>query len=36
MIEFLIAASFIVGTFGFTLFLIQIIEEAIKHVKKYL
>lgn len=36
MIEFLIAASFVVGTFGFTLFLVQMIEEVIKHVKKYL
>ena len=36
MIEFLIAASFVVGTFGFTLFLIQMIEEVIKHVCKYL
>jgi len=36
MIEFLIAASFIVGTFGFTLFLVQMIEEIIKHVKKSL
>jgi nitrate reductase NapE component len=36
MIEFLIAASFVVGMFGFTLFLIQLIEGVIKHVKKYL
>jgi len=36
MIEFLIAASFVVGTFGFTLFLVQMIEEIIKHVKKSL
>lgn len=36
MIEFLIAASFVVGAFGFTLFLIQLVEEIVKHVKKYL
>ena len=36
MIEFLIAASVVVGMFGFTLFLVQMIEEVIKHVKKYL
>lgn len=36
MIEFLIAASFVVGAFGFTLFLIQLVEEIVKHVCKYL
>jgi nitrate reductase NapE component len=36
MMEFLIAASFVVGGFGFTLFLVQLIEAVVNHVKKYL
>lgn len=36
MIEFLIAASFVVGGFGFTLFLIQLIEAVINDIKKHL
>lgn len=36
MIEFLIAASFVVGGFGFTLFLVQLIEAVINDIKKHL
>lgn len=36
MIEFLIAASFVVGAFGFTLFLVQLIEAVINDIKKHL
>lgn len=36
MIEFVIAASVVVGMFGLTLFLIQLVEAVVNHVKKYL